>query len=82
MIRAIAQWFKPADHSEAMRAELAQAEAELRRSREEHAHSVNQRIDLDPLIAEAKQVACQSRATLQRNGWTDYLLEQMAGKKQ
>ena len=63
-------------------AELAAAEADLSRSREEHAHAVNQRIDLEPLIREAKEVACQTRATLERNGWTDLLIKQMAGKKQ
>lgn len=81
MIRTLAKLFSSSSDAEAMRRELAEAEEELRRSREEHAHSVNQRRDLDPLIAEAKRVACQSRVTLQRNGWTDFLLDQMAGKR-
>lgn len=80
MIRTLSKLLRPVTLPDTT-AELAAAEAELRRAREEHAHSVNQRIDLEPLINEAKEVACQTRATLERNGWTDYLLEQMAGKK-
>lgn len=79
MIRFLSKILRPSDAD--LTKEMEAAEQELRRSREEHAYSVNQRIDLEPLITEAKQVACQTKATLERNGWTDLLIEQMAGKK-
>lgn len=80
MIRMLANLFGHSPVSDDLSQERMSAEAELMRSREEHAYSVNQRIDLNPLLAEAKKVACQTQATLDRNGWTEYLREQYAGK--
>ncbi|WP_054246374.1 DUF7620 family protein [Rhodococcus opacus] len=58
---------------------LDDAHAEARAAAEEHAYSVQRRIDTERASRKASGVAKVLRAELERNGYTDLLQQAMGG---